>query len=100
MTPENRRAIEIFVLSQKFLHCDENGLTDECEFDDVKAIADTCPMIREICRGFNTPEEFALHRLATLTEAVCMTFGQPNPAAVKAWLIARGELLELRIPRV
>jgi hypothetical protein len=100
MTPENRRAIEIFVLSQRFLHADENGLTDDCEFDDVRAIADTCPTIREITRGLNTPEEFLLNRLATLTEAVCMTWAAPNRQAVKEWRIARAELLELRIPRV
>jgi hypothetical protein len=99
MNSNSRHKIELFIHAQSLLHADENALTDETEFDDVKAIAQLCPDIREITRGFNTPEEFALNRLATLTEAVCMTWGQPNREAVKAWMIARSELVELRIPR-
>lgn len=97
MTPNNRHKIELFVRALNLLQVDDDGLTDETQFDDAKAIAQTCPDIREITRGFNTPEEFALNRLATLTEAVCLTWGQPNRQAVKAWMIARCELLDLRL---
>jgi hypothetical protein len=100
VTPNNRHKIELFVRAQNLLHVDENGLTDDTSFDDVQAVAQVCPQIRELTRGLNTREEYAINRLATLTEAVCMTWGQPNRQAVKEWQIARCELLQLRIPRV
>jgi hypothetical protein len=50
------------------LHVDADGLTDATEFEDVKAIAQICPQIKEITAAGETPEQLALHRLATLTE--------------------------------
>jgi hypothetical protein len=59
MTPNNRHKIELFIHAQSLLHADENALTDETSFDDVKAIAQLCPDIREITRGFNNPKSSA-----------------------------------------
>jgi hypothetical protein len=97
MNPADRHKCDIFVRSLKFLHVDDDGLTDDTDFTDVKAIAQLCPEITEITKAGDTPEQLALHRVAVLTESVCLTWGMANPKAVKEWLIARGELLVLRI---
>jgi hypothetical protein len=97
MNANDRNTIDIFTKSLTLLHVDDNGLTDETELDDIKAIAQICPQIRDITAAGETPEDLALHRLATLTERVCLTWGVANRQAVKEWSIARAELLVLRI---
>jgi hypothetical protein len=99
MTPEERMC-EVFIRSLNLLHADSDGLTDETEFDDIKAIAQIAPDVQELTATGNTPYSMMLHRLAALTEALCLSWGgDPNPKLVKGWLIARAELVELRIPR-
>jgi hypothetical protein len=100
MTPDDRAKCETFVRSLNLLHVDGDGLTDATDFDDIKAIAQVCPMIKEITAAGETPEQVVLHQLAILTERVCLTWGIANREAVKQWLIARGELLVLQIGMV
>ena len=100
MNDLERHNCQLFLGSLDLLHVDDDGLTDATHFDDVKAIAQTCPLIREITPAGDTPYLLALNRLATLTERVCLTWGRPDRQAVKQWLIARAELLLLQIPRV
>lgn len=44
-----------------------------------------------------TPEEMALGRLVVLTKDVLQTWAEPNPQAVRDWLVARSELLKLKL---
>jgi hypothetical protein len=100
MTPEERLC-EIFIRSLNLLHVNHDGLSDQTELDDIKAVAQIAPDVQELAATGNTPYSMMLHRLATLTESLCLSWGgDPNPKLVKAWMIARCELLQLRIPRV
>jgi hypothetical protein len=99
MNEDKRYKCDLFVLSLRLLDVDDDGLTDDVDFNDVKAIAGVCSEVRQITAGYTSPYEILLHRVADLTERVCYTWAHPDPATVKEWLIARGELLELLIPR-
>lgn len=97
MTPNDRHKCDVFAKSLNLLEVDDDGLTDNNDFTEIKAIAQLCPEIKQIAAASETPEQLALYRVAVLTEAVCLTWGMANRKAVKDWLIARGELLVLRI---
>jgi hypothetical protein len=100
MNDLERQKCDIFIKSLDLLHVNDDGLTDETDFTDVKAIAQLCPEIKAITAAGETAEDVVLHQLATLTEKVCLTWGVANREAVKQWLITRGELLVLRIGMV
>lgn len=100
MTPDQRQTCDLFVKSLTLLEVDGDGLTDNNDFTDIKAIAQVCPEVKQITEAGETPEQLALYRVSALTEAVCLTWGMANRKAVKDWLIARAELLVLQIPRV
>ncbi|MGZ4563131.1 MAG: hypothetical protein ACXVX6_06055, partial [Mycobacterium sp.] len=91
MTPDQRHKCHIFVRSLSLLDVDDDGLTDATDFDEVKAIAQVCPEIKQITEAGDTPEQLALYRLAALTERVCLTWGQSDRQAVRGWLVARAE---------
>jgi hypothetical protein len=61
MNDLERHNCDLFVRSLSLLHVNDDGLTDETEFDDVKAIAWICPQIRDITAAGETPEDLALH---------------------------------------
>lgn len=48
MNENERHRCDLFVRSLSLLHVDDDGLTDATDFDDVKAIAQICPEIKEI----------------------------------------------------
>lgn len=89
--------IDVFIRSLNLINTDENGLTADNLPVDMEAIAQICPEIRAITAAGETPFQLALHRLAALTEQVVTTYVLPDRAIAKAWLIARGEVLELRL---
>lgn len=97
MTDEQHRQCRIFTSVLRLLDVDDAGLTDKNDFDDLQAIAQVSAEVKEFTSAGDTPEELMLHRVATLTEKVLMTWGNPEPATVKEWLIARAELLQIRI---
>lgn len=100
MTEDERFKCGIFVRSLSLLKVDDDGLTDDNDMDDLEAISQVCPEVKAITSTGESPYELALHRVATLTEQVLLTWARPDRKAVKGWLIARGELLVLQIPHV
>lgn len=97
MTPEERNKCALFVHALRLLHVDDDGLTDDNDTDDLNVITQVCPEVKAMTAAGDSPYSLALHRVATLTERVLLTWGRPDRQAVKDWLIARGELLELSI---
>jgi hypothetical protein len=100
MTPDERHWCDTFVRAQTLLHVNDHALTDNNDLDDLEAIAQIIPEVKQLTAAGDTPEQLAIHWLAICTERLLLTFARPDPAAVKAWLIARGELLVLQIPNV
>jgi hypothetical protein len=70
MNDLERHNCDIFIKSLSLLHVNDDGLTDATSFDDVKAIAQICPQIRDITAAGGTPYLLALNRLATLMPGV------------------------------
>jgi len=97
MTPDGRRWCGTFVRAQTLLHVDDDGLTDENEQDDLEAIAQIIPEIKQLTAAGDTPEQMAIHWLAICTERLLLTWARPDRQAVRDWLVARSELLELRL---
>lgn len=54
MTDE-RHKLDIFTRSLSLLDVDDDGLTDSCDFDDIKAIAQICPEIKKSPRPAKHP---------------------------------------------
>jgi hypothetical protein len=80
------------------LHVTEESLSDDNDMTDMQAIWDVAAEVKQITAAGNSPEELAINRLAVCTERVLLTWGVKDQLAVKDWLIARAELLELQIP--
>lgn len=99
MTDEERRLCDLFVESMELLNVDDTGLTIDNVLADMNAIAWACREVKAVTDKGNSPSELALNRLALLTEDLIVTYVFPSRAAVSAWRIAVGELLELQIPR-
>jgi hypothetical protein len=97
MTPAELHTSTVFVQSLRLMHVDDDGLTDACDATDLNAIHQICPDVVNIGAVGDTPYALALWRLASLTERVLMTWGRPDPQAVKAWLLARAEVLDLKL---
>jgi hypothetical protein len=97
MTDDERRLCDIFIYSLSLLHVDDTGLTADNLLADMNAIAYACRQVKAITAAGDTPEQLALHRLACLTEDVLVTYIFPDRQVVRDWLIARAELLELRL---
>jgi hypothetical protein len=99
VTDDERRLCDIFVESLELLDVDDTGLTADNLLADMNAIAYACQQVKAMTDQGNSPSELALHRLALLTEDLLVTYIFPSRDAVSAWRTARGELLELQIPR-
>lgn len=103
MTDDERHVCNIFVDSLSLLRVDDTGLTADNRLADLNAIAYACKQIQAITtKGHpwipgDTPEQLALQRLAVLTEHLITTYVFPDEAIVRKWLLARGELLCLRL---
>ncbi|MDT5354455.1 MAG: hypothetical protein QOJ56_2987 [Mycobacterium sp.] len=97
MTDAERQLCDIFIYSLILLHVDDTGLTADNGLSDINAIAYACRQVKAITAAGDTPEQLALHRLAVLTENVIVTYVFPDRQVVRDWLIARAELLELRL---
>jgi hypothetical protein len=95
MTPDER--CETFVRALTLLDVDDDGLTDNNNLDDLEAIAQICPDVKNITSPGDSPYALALHRLAVLTEDLLVTYVFPDRQVVRGWLIARAELLDLRL---
>ena len=93
MTPEQQCAL--FVRSLSLINVDDDGLTDANDFTDLEALSQVCPEIKLMTAAGNTPYSLGLHRVATLTERILLTWARPDQRAIKEWLLARGELLEM-----
>jgi hypothetical protein len=91
--------VGVFLYAQTRLRVDDSGLTADNTIADLNTVAKLCLDVKAITAAGDTPFQLALNRLAALTESVLVTLAIPDPQAVRAWLVARGELLELRIPR-
>ena len=48
MNDTERHNCELFTRSLELLHVNEDGLTDETDYDDIKAISQVCPQIKQI----------------------------------------------------
>ena len=97
MNDDERHLVGVFLYGQTLLNIDDNGLTDDNRLDDLEAVAKLCLKVKAITAGGDTPEQLCLHRLATLTEDVLVTWVIPCRQAVKQWLIGRAELVELTL---
>jgi hypothetical protein len=93
----DRQKRNLFVYSLSLLDVDENGLTDDNDLDCLAAISYTLHPVRTITRSGATPEEMALYRLVVLTKDVLQTWAEPNPQAMRDWLVVRSELLKLKL---
>ena len=89
--------IGVFIYSMSLLCIDETGLTDDNQLDDLETVARLCRDVKAITAEQRTPEEMALRRLALCTEDVLVTWVILSRRAVKQWMIARAELLELQL---
>ena len=87
----------IFLFSLTLLDVDDNGLTDDNDIHDLEAIAKLCRDVKAITAAADTPYQMALFRLAVLTEDVLVTWVIPDRQVVKAWVLARAEVLKLRL---
>lgn len=96
MTDDDRRIIDCFRYSLTRLHIDDDGLTPDNTLPELNAVAYFAMRTKAITAAGDSPEELLLHRLAELTGDLLVTpWLGDGPAAVREWLIARGELLEL-----
>jgi hypothetical protein len=97
VTDDERRLCDIFVESLELLDVDDTGLTADNRLADMNAIAYACQQVKAIAAPGDTPEQLALNRLAVLTEDLLVTYVFPDRRVVRDWLVARSELLQLRI---
>jgi hypothetical protein len=97
VTPDERHWCDTFVRAQTLLTVDDDALTDDNDLNDLEAIAAVLPQVKEFTAAGDTPEQLAIHRLACCTERLLLTWARPDRQAVKDWLLARGELLDLRL---
>lgn len=97
MNDDDRHLVGVFLYAQTLLNIDDTGLTDDNQVDDLVTVAKLCLKVKTMTAAGDTLEQLCLHRLATLTEGVLVTGVTPSRQAVKQWLIARAELVELRL---
>ncbi|MBV9350804.1 MAG: hypothetical protein JOZ23_04610 [Mycobacterium sp.] len=97
MNDDERHLVGAFLYGQTLLNIDDTGLTEDNQLDDLVTVATLCLKVKAITAAGDTLEQLCLHRLATLTEEVLFTGAVRSRQAVKQWLIARAELLELKL---
>jgi hypothetical protein len=100
MTDDERHLIGVFLHGLTELDVVDDGLTRANDLATLNAVAKLCLDIKAITAAGDTPEQLALYRLAVLTEDLLVTWVFPDKKVVKAWMVARAELLLLQIPRV
>jgi hypothetical protein len=76
------------------LHLDRDGLTRQNNLERLNLIARLSGEVLDLTADADTPEDLLLHRLAHCAQRVVTTVLQSDPDAVRAFLIARAELLE------
>jgi hypothetical protein len=95
MTDEERTTV--FIAMQAGLRHNDDGLTPDNRLGYLNPLAKLCLDVKAITAAGDSPFQLALHRLATLTEDMIVTRFFPSRKTVHDWLIARAELLEVRL---
>ncbi len=93
-----RRTVDEFVAELSRLRADENGLAPDYGFAELNPIAKLCYEVENLTTDADTPEELLLHRVAILTgDLIAAVILGGGRTIVREWLIARAELLRLRL---
>lgn len=93
ITPES--TISLFRVALCGLDLDAEGLTRHNTLKRLDLIAALTYEVIALTREATTPQDLLLNRLARCTQRLLTTSLEADPAAVKSYLIARGELLEM-----
>lgn len=97
----DRRALVLAAFADVLpqLRITDNGLDrEQNSYGTVVVTADLVAEVKTYTAEGHTPEEMLLHRLACLTGDLLTTAVlPPDPQIVRDWLIARAELVELRL---
>lgn len=97
MTDNDHTPTDVFLHALSLLTFNDDGLDDANDLDDIETTTRLCAAVKAATADANTPMHRSLHRLAERTEDMLITWVHPNEPAVRAWLIARGEFLQLRL---
>jgi hypothetical protein len=95
-TPDDVVGCLLFGLDR--LQVDDDGLTDDNDPADLQTVGALSVLVYRIAATCDTPFHLALSRVSVMTGALLASREFGNGATiVRKWLIARAELLELRL---